>query len=176
MNMKSLWAPTIIIALSFAVFLFWADGKMKTPIAGSHSFTSLTGEKLVMSALRGKPVLITFWATTCKNCIAEIPHLIELYNRFHTHGLELIAVAMAYDPPNRVVQMAQMKNLPYKVSLDIDSRHANTFGGIWATPATFLIGSDGKIAWKTIGMFEPANLKSRIEELLKLKKDQKCCG
>lgn len=171
MKMKILSAPALILALLLVLFLFGANTRRNIQLPGNHSFTSLTGEKLVMSALNGKPVLVTFWATTCSSCIAEIPHLIDLYHRFHPQGLELIAVAMAYDPPNQVVQMAQIKQLPYQVALDIDSKHANAFGGIWATPTTYLIGSDGKIAWKTIGMFEPARLNHRIEELLKLTKD-----
>lgn len=74
--------------------------------------------------LHGKPLIITFWATSCPSCVKEIPHLIALYEQYHPQGIEIIAIAMTYDPPNRVVSMTQEKKLPYHVVLDIK-------GGIW---------------------------------------------
>jgi thiol-disulfide isomerase/thioredoxin len=50
--------------------------------------------------------LVTFWATTCPSCIEEIPHLIDLYRELNPKGLEIIGVAMAYDPPEQVRAMA----------------------------------------------------------------------
>jgi peroxiredoxin len=152
------------IILLFICLTFWVGlNKDKTP-ATTSTFTTITGQKLALQDLRGKPVLVTFWATSCSSCMAEIPHLIDLYQRFHPQGLELIAVAMAYDPPNQVVAMAKSKNLPYPIALDINSEHAHAFGDIWGTPTTYLIGTDGTISWHTVGMFDPDSLASRIEQ------------
>jgi thiol-disulfide isomerase/thioredoxin len=146
--------------------VIWAGIAKDNTAATTSEFTTITGAKIALKDLRGKPVLVTFWATTCGSCMAEIPHLIDLYNRFHPKGFELIAVAMAYDPPNQVVQMAKDKGLPYKIALDINSEHANAFGGIWATPTTYLIGTDGSINWDTVGMFDPGELATRVEKQL----------
>lgn len=131
------------------------------------TFTTITGQKIVLKDLRGKPVIVTFWATDCPACIQEIPDLIDLYNQYHASGLEMIAVAMHYDPPNHVVDMTKAKQLPYNVALDLSSEHAQAFGGIMFTPSTFLIAPDGAVVKQEIGLFNIATMKTTIESLLK---------
>jgi peroxiredoxin len=81
-------------------------------------FTSLTGQKIPLSALRGKVVLVNFWATSCNICVHEMPQMVRTYNQFRPRGLEVVAVAMSYDPPNYVLNYAQTRKLPFPVSLD----------------------------------------------------------
>jgi len=131
------------------------------------TFTTLTGQKIALKELRGKPVIVTFWATDCPSCIKEIPDLIDLYTRYHASGLDMIAVAMSYDPPNHVVDMTKAQQLPYPVALDLTSELAQAFGGIMFTPSTFLIAPDGSVVKKEIGLFDPATMKTNIESLLK---------
>ncbi|MFA6053620.1 MAG: TlpA disulfide reductase family protein [Methylobacter sp.] len=131
------------------------------------TFTTITGEKIALKDLRGKPVIVTFWATDCPSCIKEIPHLIDLYTQYHARGLEVIAVAMYYDPPNHVVDMTKAKQLPYNVALDLKSELAMAFGGIMFTPSTFLIAPDGSVVKKETGLFDLAKMKINIESLLK---------
>lgn len=131
------------------------------------TFTTITGKKIAMKDLRGKPVIVTFWATDCPTCIKEIPDLIDLYAKYHKQGLEIIAVAMYYDPPNHVVSMTENRNLPYYVALDLKAEHAHAFGDVNLIPSTFLIGPDGLIHLKITGAFDPAEMKSRIETLTK---------
>lgn len=131
------------------------------------TFTTLTGQKIALKDLRGKPVVVTFWATDCPSCIKEIPDLIDLYTQYHESGLEMIAVAMYYDPPNHVVDMTKAKQLPYNVALDLNSAFAQAFGGVMFTPSTFLIAPDGSVVKKEIGLFNPAKMKTNIESLLK---------
>jgi len=54
-------------------------------------------------------------------------------------GLEIIAVAMYYDPPNHVITLAEDLQLPYHVALDLKAEHAHTFGDVQLIPSTFLI-------------------------------------
>lgn len=131
------------------------------------TFTTITGQKIALKDLRGKPVIVTFWATDCPACIEEIPDLIDLYTQYHASGLEMVAVAMAYDPPSHVVDMTKAKQLPYNVALDLKSEHAEAFGGIMFTPSTFLIAPDGSVVTKKIGLFDLASMKTNIESLLK---------
>ncbi len=131
------------------------------------TFTTLTGQKIALKDLRGKPVIVTFWATDCPSCIQEIPDLIDLYTQYHASGLEMIAVAMYYDPPNHVIELTKAKQLPYNVVLDLNSVHAHAFGGVMFTPSTFLIAPNGSVITKEIGLFDLANMKATIESLLK---------
>ncbi|MGR9036031.1 MAG: peroxiredoxin family protein [Gammaproteobacteria bacterium] len=118
--------------------------------APNVTFTTITGKHMAVNELRGRPVIITFWATDCPACIKEIPLLVEWYRRYHEKGLEIIAVAMFYDPPSRVVGMAKAKDLPYDVALDFSAGHARAFGNVDLTPTTFLVDPEGKIIERII--------------------------
>jgi len=131
------------------------------------TFTTITGKKIALKNLRGKPVVVTFWATDCPACIKEIPHLIDLYTQYHKQGLEIIAVAMYYDPPNHVVTITEDQQLPYNIALDLKAEHAHAFGDVQLIPSTFLISPDGLIDLKKTGAFDPAEMKTRIETLIK---------
>ena len=160
------WLKGFLLIVLIALALWMARGEKYT-FTSDTTFTTITGERISLKALQGKPVLITFWATSCGSCVREIPHLIALHKQFHQQGLEIIAVAMAYDPPNRVVAMADEQNLPYRVVLDITSEYAKLFGRIWATPTTLLIDPNGTVAKRVVGIFDPADMQNRIEHLLK---------
>lgn len=123
-------------------------------LAPNAVFTTLQGDKLALANLRGRPVLVTFWATDCPGCIEEIPHLISLHNQFQASGLQIIAVAMPYDPPSHVLTMVNEKKIPYAVALDIDSRHVQAFGDIQLTPTTFLIDRQGVVVSHHIGALD----------------------
>ena len=150
---------TILVFISTNL-IFHASTK-----APDETFTTITGKKIALKDLRGKPVIVTFWATDCPACIKEIPDLINLYTHYHKQGLEIIAVAMYYDPPNHVVSMTEDQQLPYYVALDLKAEHAHAFGGVQLIPSTFLISPDGLIVLKKTGTFDPAEMKTRIETL-----------
>ncbi len=99
----------LIVVLAFAaVWLMPAGMRQAPPLVGQ----TLDGRTLTLEQLRGKPVLVTFWATTCPSCIEEMPHLISLYQELNPKGLEIIGVAMAYDPPEQVRAMATQRQIP----------------------------------------------------------------
>lgn len=132
-------------------------------------FTALSGEKMSLENLRGKPVIVTFWATDCASCLKEIPIWLELYSRFHAQGLEIMAVSMNYDPPNHVIELSKQRALPYLITLDIEAKIALAFGNVKVTPTTFLLNPKGEIAWQKVGLFELAELQPQIENFLKEK-------
>ncbi|MFI3188073.1 thioredoxin [Crenothrix sp. D3] len=138
-----------------------------SPIVPETTFSTITGKKIVLSELHGKPVIVTFWATDCASCIQEIPHLIELYRQYHDNGLEIIAVAMAYDPPNHVIDMSKARQLPYHVALDMQAENAHAFGDVSLTPTTFLIDPDGQIALQKTGLFDLTKIKTQLSNFIK---------
>ncbi len=159
------WFIGLIVAclIASAALIACNPSSMAAP---DITFTSITGEKIKLKDWQGNPVIVTFWATDCPGCIKEIPHLIELYRDYHERGLEIIAIAMYYDPPNHVVEMTRAKQLPYKVTLDLQAEHAKAFGDVRLTPTTFLIKPDGAIALHKIGEFDLADMKKRIESFI----------
>ena len=154
-----------VLLLLFLLGLGWVLQSKR--IVEESSFTTLTGESITWPSLRGGPVLVAFWATDCPSCIAEIPHLLELYRRYHRQGLEIIAIAMYYDPPSHVVAMTKSNQLPYPVVLDLDGRHARAFGDVNLTPTTLLIDRDGNVVSRTTGLMDQSDMSARIEQLLK---------
>ncbi len=130
-------------------------------------FSTITGKKIALHDLRGKPVIVTFWATDCASCLKEIPHLIELYQQYHAKGLEIIAVAMAYDPPNHVIDMTHAQQLPYDVALDLQAENAHAFGDVSLTPTTFLIAPDGSIALQKTGLFDLTEMNIQLSNYTK---------
>ena len=138
----------------------------KTIQAPQSVYTTIKGNKIELEKMRGNPVIVTFWASDCASCIKEMPHLIKLYNEFHNEGLKIIAIAMYYDVPNHVVEIAKAKQLPYPIVLDLKAEHAKAFGQVELIPATFLISPKGKIIMKKIGLFDTTMMKQKIEKIL----------
>lgn len=120
-------------------------------IAPQVQFTTLQGEKLTTADLRGRVVLVNFWATSCVVCVKEMPDIVATYNRFKDHGFETIAVAMSYDPPNYVLHYAQTNALPFKVVLDTMGDVAREFGPVRLTPTTLIIDKRGHIVARYLG-------------------------
>lgn len=81
-------------------------------------FAMLSGELVSTGELRGKVTLVNFWATSCAPCVAEMPRMVNTYNKFKDRGFETIAVAMEFDPPDVVKSYAERNRLPFKVALD----------------------------------------------------------
>lgn len=150
----------LFLSIFFSLILLGCSSK---PTAPDITFSTITGEKIALSQLRGKPVLITFWATSCESCIKEVPQLIELHREFYLKGLNIIAVAMPYDPPSRVLEFSKLNFLPYRVALDMQSEAVNAFH-VMATPTTVLIAPNGKMVWQKTGLFDVNELKTLLKE------------
>jgi peroxiredoxin len=110
--------------------------------------------------------MVNFWATSCTTCVAEMPEMVATYNKYADKGLELVAVAMSYDPPNYVLNYTETRQLPFKVALDTDGSAAKSFGDVKLTPTTFVIGKDGSILKRYVGIPEFAAMHQLIEKAL----------
>ena len=97
-----------------------------------------------------------------------MPHLIALYDELNKDGFEIIGIAMSYDPPNRVVELSERKNIPYPIALDIDGSAAKAFGNVKVTPTSFLIGPQGNIVQKNTGEMNIKDLRMKVKELLQI--------
>ena len=130
------------------------------------TFISLAGDKVSTHSLRGKVVMVNFWATSCATCVKEMPQIVETYNKFKGQGLEFVAVAMKYDPPNYVVNYTETRKLPFTVAMDSGGDLAKAFGDVALTPTTFVIGKDGKILKRYVGEPEFGELHALLQKAL----------
>ena len=139
---------------------------IEKPAAPTVNFSTLTGEKISLDKLRGKVVLVNFWATSCPGCIKEMPGMIETYQQYKSKGFEIIAVAMPYDRPDYVLKFTQDRQLPFPVALDIKGEAVAAFGNVTLTPTSFLIGKDGALIEKKIGELDSVKLKATLDQSL----------
>ncbi|MFM7482805.1 MAG: TlpA disulfide reductase family protein [Burkholderiaceae bacterium] len=157
---------TMALLAILGVVLFFALSLLKREPAPAATFNTLKGEQLSTSSLRGKVVLVNFWATSCGSCIAEMPQMVGTFNKYREQGFELVAVAMSYDPPQYVQNYTETRQLPFTVALDNNGSNAKAFGNVQLTPTAFLIDKDGNIMKRFVGVPDEAGLHRLIEKAL----------
>ena len=165
MKMKDTLIGLFALTLLGGIGYLWMApaGLAKAP---DITLSTIRGEKISLSRLRGQPVLVNFWATSCPGCIKEMPHLVELYNELAPKGFEVIGVAMSYDPPNQVIALADGRKLPYPIALDIQGDAARAFGNVRLTPSSFLIAPDGRVVHQKIGEMDMPKVHAMISNML----------
>jgi peroxiredoxin len=119
---------------------------------------------LRLSSYRGKVVLLDFWATWCDPCREEIPHLVELQQKYASSGLQIIGISMD-DSPDPVRPFAEQFHMNYPVVMGTAQTGA-LYGGILGLPITFLIDRDGRIYAKHIGATSAEVFEKEIKTLL----------
>ena len=130
----------------------------------SLSFEGLNGEKVDLAALRGKVVLLDFWATWCPPCTGDVLHLREIYEAVHKKGFEVIGVSLDKTEAE-LLSFIEENELSWPQFFDGNQwRSAPVEAwGVRSIPATFLIGKDGKVV--AVGL-KGQELEDRIMELL----------
>ena len=113
-----------------------------------------------------KPLLVSFWSTSCGICLEELPAMVELYTDYAARGFELIAVAMPYDPPNRVLELSEARELPFPVAIDVDGQVLAAFEPVAGTPTSFLLDSNGQVVAKNVGALDFKNLRGQLDGML----------
>ena len=160
--MKKILAMMLLVVAGAATWLLW-PASSKAP---DVTFTTIKGEQIQLADLRGKVVLVKFWATSCVTCIKQMPDNIEAFNEFHNQGFDLIAVAMQYDPANFVINYAETRKLPFTVALDTQGKVARAFDDVKLTPMAFLIDKNGQIIKRYLGEYDKAAFRQTLKKAL----------
>ncbi len=110
------------------------------------SLTDLGGQPASIAAMKGKVLLIDFWATNCPPCLAEFPKLKQLYADKHEEGFEVLGISLDESP--EIVEAFQARaKLPWKMVCEAEQvRQAREKYRVRTIPSLFLVGRDGKIA------------------------------
>jgi peroxiredoxin len=152
----------LVLALAGVGYAGFGHGNQAPEV----TFISIAGNKINTADLRGKVVMVNFWATSCTTCVREMPAMVDTYNKFKGQGLEFIAVAMHYDPPNYVLNFTETRKLPFTVALDAGGDIAKSFGDVTLTPTTFVIGKDGRILKRYVGEPDFTEVHALLQEAL----------
>ncbi|MDP2168373.1 MAG: TlpA disulfide reductase family protein [Thermodesulfovibrionales bacterium] len=133
--------------------------------APDFSLNDITGKHVSLSAMRGRVVLLEFWATWCPPCLMAVQHLKSLHEKYNSRGFTVLAIAVDGEI-TAVKEFAAEKMLPYPVLFD--DKDANGIYGVRGIPAAFLIDKQG-IVQSTHNGYTPdmaVELSEKIESLL----------
>jgi thiol-disulfide isomerase/thioredoxin len=171
--------PLILVVVAFvaALMLYFGYHQARRTQAGSlprltqstlapdFSLESLDGKNLRLSDLRGKAVLLNFWATWCGPCKIEMPWFVDLQNQYGSQGLQIVGVAMDDASKEDISKFAKDMGVNYPILIGKESV-GDQYGGVPALPESFLISRDGKIVDKIIGLRGKADIEDAVKKTL----------
>ena len=156
---------TILLLLTLLLAGCGEQARVEPPKLGDTvrdvSFSGLDESRLTLSSLKGKVVLVHFWATWCAPCRKEMPSLERLSHKLDQEKFALVAVS-ADEDVNLVKEFKIKYGITFAKYIDLDMSLAKGHFGITAFPETFIIGRDGKLVRHMLGEHEwdtPAMLK-----------------
>jgi thiol-disulfide isomerase/thioredoxin len=132
--------------------------------APAFSLKAFDGKWLRLAELKGKPVVLDFWATWCRPCRTSMPHLDELQKRYHTRGLVVIGLSVDEESPSEVKRFAQDLGVTFRLGMAND-RVLDDYGPIRFLPTTFFIDRKGQVVRRVRGYLDPETLDSYTTEL-----------
>jgi peroxiredoxin len=163
MNLPSRWLTygllvLVAILLQSPVGCKKEGSKPKESLAPDFALPSIDGKTVTLSQLRGKVVLLDFWATWCAPCRMAIPHLNNLYKTHRERALEIIGLSLDKGSPEMLKRFSASMAIEYTIVM-ADEKVLDDYG-ISTIPSTYLIDRDGSITNKWVGFSQ--NLMSTI--------------
>ena len=133
------------------LFSHCSRGEKETALtlAPDFTFKTLDGQEITLSKLKGKAVLLDFWATWCGPCRESIPHLIQIYKMNQSNGLEVIGMSMDKGEDDTVRNFVKSMEIPYPIA--ITSEEVARSYGVTSLPTAIFVDKEGKIREKFVG-------------------------
>ena len=130
-------------------------------MAPDFTLTDITGKQHKLSDYRGKNVMIIFWATWCRPCIMEIPHLIALRNTVSEDKLAMLAISN--ERQRLVKRFAILEKINYTLFASNTNAMPAPFRNVNAIPCSFFIDPGGKIKLATSGVLQLGDIKAILQ-------------
>jgi cytochrome c biogenesis protein CcmG/thiol:disulfide interchange protein DsbE len=131
-------------------------GKPAPDAAFAVAANGTPGATMRVSELRGRPILLDFWASWCGPCAVEAPIIDRIARRYEKRGLVVMGVNVS-DPPEVIRAYASRKGLSYPMVIDAD-KEASARYGVDKLPSLVLIDKEGKVLSYMVGMVDEASL------------------
>ena len=163
--LKRHWLTLVLIGL--VAFMWfrppaWVSDMNEPP---PHlSFTTLDGRMGTLESLRGKVVLVNFWATWCPYSRHEMPAMQAFYNDYQAKGFEILAFSVD-DEPSKVESYLREQGYTFP-ALMANAEQSHAFGDVSRLPTSFIIDRNGRIRHKISGQVHYGRLQNLIEPLL----------
>ncbi len=127
----------------------------------------LTGAEQSLAGYRGRVVVLNFWATWCEPCKKEMPDLSAIQNEYAALGVQVIGAAGdAAADSAKVLKFIREYKLNFPIWVGASSSDMERFGVGTVLPATVIVDREGKIVWREIGIFKPAELRKELDKIL----------
>ena len=134
-------------------------------VAPALILKDLDGKTVNLEDLRGKVVIVDFWATWCQPCQIMIPWLVEFRNRYASQGFEIVGVAMDDEGIEAVKPFVTRNKMNYPILLGNEGA-ATDWGGVYGLPTSFMIDRSGKIRITHQGLVSKDIIERDIRSLL----------
>ena len=152
------FVAAIVAAMLFAGLRMARNNRANGPahelmgnLAPDFELQTLDGKDLKLSNLRGKAVLLNFWATYCGPCKIEMPWFVELQKEYGPQGFQIVGVAMDDASTEDIAKFAKEMGVNYPILLGKESV-GESYGGVNALPTTFFLDRDGKLIAREFGL------------------------
>ncbi len=126
-------------------------GQLIGNLAPDFELPALDGKNLKLSDLRGKAVLLNFWATYCGPCKIEMPWFVELQKEYGPQGFQIVGVAMDDASTEDIAKFAKDMGVNYPILLGKESV-GQSYGGVSVLPTTFFVDRDGRLIAREFGL------------------------
>ena len=138
----------------------------KGSLAPDFALKSLPdGKTLQLSSLKGKAVLVNFWATWCEPCKEEMPWLIALQTKYGPQGFQIVGIADEETDEKTIAEFAHSKGVNYPVVLGT-TKTIDSYGVADGLPTSFFIDRSGKVVAEVIGLREESILEDAVKRSL----------
>ncbi len=143
--------------------------RLPTPVpAPDFTLEDMDGEKYTLSSLRGKVIMINFWATWCPPCREEIPSMEAVYQSLRDKDFIVLAINQWESPDHVFSYMGQLDVYPtFPILFDRDSSVSDSYG-VKGLPTTMLIDRQGRVVYRAVGgrNFNHPDVRALIQQLI----------
>jgi thiol-disulfide isomerase/thioredoxin len=138
--------------------------------AAIFTLTSNKGKRVSLNDLKGKPVLLNFWATWCTPCKIEMPWFEEFQKKYAAQGLEVVGInedddAKSPEIADQIKKVLANTGADYTILMS-DKKVGDAYGGLDVLPATFFIDRNGKIVAQAIGLASKDEAEANVQKIL----------
>ena len=141
------------------------DGPANGTMAPDFTLKTLDGKEVSLSSMKGKAVMVNFWATWCEPCKIEMPWMVELQDKYRKDGFEIIGVAMDDSDNKEIAAFAKKMNVNYTI-LKGSEKVADLYGGLDGLPTNFFLDRNGKVIDRFKGLRSESVIVDDIKKAL----------